>query len=141
MDFTPDYSDDEKELYMNILNYVGNKMEAVQITDVSKSRKQYGELEVDLSRRTLLKRKIEIELTFTEFEIFILLAESPGRVFSKESIYDKVWKEPYLGDYNIVMSHIRNIRKKIEDNPSKPIYIQTVWGVGYRFNKNLSSGL
>ncbi|MGO5232139.1 winged helix-turn-helix domain-containing protein [Thermoguttaceae bacterium LCP21S3_D4] len=135
------FEDDEKELYMNILNYVGNKMEAVQITDVSKSRKQYGELEVDLSRRTLLKRKIEIELTFTEFEIFILLAESPGRVFSKESIYDKVWKEPYLGDYNIVMSHIRNIRKKIEDNPSKPIYIQTVWGVGYRFNKNLSSGL
>ena len=135
------FEDDEKELYMNILNYVGNKMEAVQITDVSKSRKQYGELEVDLSRRTLLKRKIEIELTFTEFEIFILLAESTGRVFSKESIYDKVWKEPYLGDYNIVMSHIRNIRKKIEDNPSKPIYIQTVWGVGYRFNKNLSSGL
>ena len=135
------FEDDEKELYMNILNYVGNKMEAVQITDVSKSRKQYGELEVDLSRRTLLKRKIEIELTFTEFEIFILLAESPGRVFSKEAIYDKVWKEPYLGDYNIVMSHIRNIRKKIEDNPSKPIYIQTVWGVGYRFNKNLSSGL
>ena len=131
------FEDDEKELYMNILNYVGNKMEAVQITDVSKSRKQYGELEVDLSRRTLLKRKIEIELTFTEFEIFILLAESPGRVFSKESIYDKVWKEPYLGDYNIVMSHIRNIREKIEDNPSKPIYIQTVWGVGYRFNKNL----
>ena len=83
------FEDDEKELYMNILNYVGNKMEAVQITDVSKSRKQYGELEVDLSRRTLLKRKIEIELTFTEFEIFILLAESPGRVFSKESIYDK----------------------------------------------------
>ena len=135
------FEDDEKELYMNILNYVGNKMEAVQITDVSKSRKQYGELEVDLSRRTLLKRKIEIELTLTELEIFILLAESPGRVFSKESIYDKVWKEPYLGDYNIVMSHIRNIRKKIEDNPSKPIYIQTVWGVGYRFNKNLSSGL
>ena len=135
------FEDDEKELYMNILNYVGNKMEAVQITDVSKSRKQYGELEVDLSRRTLLKRKIEIELTFTEFEIFILLAESPGRVFSKESIYDKVWKEPYLGDYNIVMSHIRNIREKIEDNPSKPIYIQTVWGVGYRFNQNLSSGL
>ena len=94
-----------------------------------------------ICKSTLLKRKIEIELTFTEFEIFILLAESPGRVFSKESIYDKVWKEPYLGDYNIVMSHIRNIRKKIEDNPSKPIYIQTVWGVGYRFNKNLSSGL
>ena len=69
------------------------------------------------------------------------LAQNAGMVFSKEKIYNIVWKEPYFGDYNIVMSHIRNLRGKIEDNPSKPIYIQTVWGVGYRFNKNLSSGL
>ena len=79
----------------------------------------------------------EVTLTNREFEILYLLASSPGRVFSKEQIYDLVWEEPYFGDYNIVMSHIRNIREKIEDNPSKPIYIQTVWGVGYRFNKNL----
>ena len=74
-------------------------------------------------------------------EILLLLAQNAGMVFSKEKIYNIVWKEPYFGDYNIVMSHIRNLRGKIEDNPSKPIYIQTVWGVGYRFNKNLSSGL
>lgn len=74
-------------------------------------------------------------------EILLLLAQNAGMVFSKEKIYNIVWKEPYFGDYNIVMSHIRNLREKIEDNPSKPIYIQTVWGVGYRFNKNLSSGL
>ena len=74
-------------------------------------------------------------MTFTEFEILYLLANNLGRVFSKEQIYDIVWKESYSGDYNIVMSHIRNLREKIEDNPSKPIYIQTVWGVGYRFNK------
>lgn len=49
---------------------------------------------------------------------------------TKECIYN------FTGDYNVVMSHIRNIREKIEDNPSKPFYIQTVWGVGYRFNKN-----
>ena len=69
------------------------------------------------------------------------LAQNAGMVFSKEKIYNIVWKEPYFGDYNIVMSHISNLREKIEDNPSKPIYIQTVWGVVYRFNKNLSSGL
>ena len=79
----------------------------------------------------------EIILTFTEFEILLLLAQNAGIVFSKEQIYDGVWKEPYFGDYNIVMSHIRNIRAKIEDNPSKPVYIQTVWGVGYRFNQTL----
>lgn len=75
--------------------------------------------------------------TVTEFEILHLLARNPGRVFSKEQIYDIVWKESYSGDYNIVMSHIRNIREKIEDNPSKPIYIQTVWGVGYKFDNKL----
>lgn len=76
-------------------------------------------------------------MTYTEFEILLLLAQNAGIVFSKEQIYDRVWKGPYYGDYNIVMSHIRNIRENIEDNPSKPVYIQTVWGVGYRFNQTL----
>ena len=89
-------------------------------------------------QRVIIRENQEIELTYTEFEIFKLLAKHPGIVFSKEQIYDIVWKESYSGDYNIVMSHIRNIREKIEDNPSKPTYIQTVWGVGYRFNKNLT---
>ena len=74
-------------------------------------------------------------------QILLLLAQNAGIVFSKEQIYNRVWKEPYFGNHNIVMSHIRNLREKIEDDPSKPMYIQTVWGVGYRFNKNLSSGL
>ena len=98
-------------------------------------------IEIDISRRLIYRGKSEIKTTFLEFKILHLLARNPGKVFSKEQIYDIVWKEPYFGDYNIVMSHIRNLREKIEDNPSKPIYIQTVWGVGYRFNKNLSSGL
>lgn len=94
-------------------------------------------LEIDITNRLVKKQQEEIILTFTEFEILLLLAQNAGIVFSKEQIYDSVWKEPYFGDYNIVMSHIRNIREKIEDNPSKPIYIQTVWGVGYRFNQKM----
>ena len=74
----------------------------------------------------MIHGETEIELTYTEFEILLLLAQNAGIVFSKEQIYDCVWKEPYFGDYNIVMSHIRNLREKIEDNPSKPMYIQTV---------------
>ena len=70
----------------------------------------------------IIRENQEIKLTYTEFEIFKLLAKHPGIVFSKERIYDIVWKESYSGDYNIVMSHIRNIREKIEDNPSKPTY-------------------
>ena len=96
-----------------------------------------GELTVDLSKRSVVMGNTEVMLTNREFEILYLLASSPGRVFSKEQIYDLVWEEPYSGDYNIVMSHIRNIREKIEDNPSKPFYIQTVWGVGYRFNQKM----
>ena len=62
-----------------------------------------------------VKGNNEIEFTFTEFEIFLRLAQNAGMVFSKEKIYNIVWKEPYFGDYNIVMSHIRNLRGKIED--------------------------
>ena len=102
---------------------------------------KFDGLYIDEHKRIVVREDNEIELTYTEFEILLLLVQNIGRVFSKEQIYNCVWKEPYFGDHNIVMSHIRNLRGKIEDNPSKPIYIQTVWGVGYRFNKNLSSGL
>lgn len=95
-------------------------------------------LHIDEHKRIVVREDNEVELTYTEFEILLLLAQNIGRVFSKEEIYNRVWKEPYFGDSNIVMRHIRNIREKIEENPSKPIYIQTVWGVGYRFNKNLT---
>ena len=101
----------------------------------------FDDMSISPDRREVTRNNRKIKLTFTEFEILLLLAQNAGMVFSKEKIYNIVWKEPYFGDYNIVMSHISNLREKIEDNPSKPIYIQTVWGVGYRFNKNLSSGL
>ena len=97
----------------------------------------FDNLSISPDRREVTRNNRKIKLTFTEFEILYLLAQNPDKVFSKEQIYDIVWKEPYSGDYNIVMSHIRNIREKIEDNPSKPVYIQTVWGVGYKFNNKL----
>ena len=84
-------------------------------------------LMIDEVQRVIIRENQEIELTYTEFEILKLFAKHPGIVFSKEQIYDIVWKEPYVGDYNIVMSHIRNIREKIEDDPQNPVYIQT-WG-------------
>lgn len=97
----------------------------------------FDDMSISPDKREVTRNNRQIKLTFTEFEILYLLAQNPGKVFSKEQIYDIVWKEPYSGDYNIVMSHIRNIREKIEDNPRKLVYIQMVWGVGYRFNKNM----
>ena len=131
----------EEEILHRIVSYVSTGTKAVQVIENVRTKLKFDGLEIDVENRLVRKQQREIDLTFTEFEILYLLANNSGRVFDKEQIYDIVWKEPYSGDYNIVMSHIRNIREKIEDNPSKPIYIQTVWGVGYRFNQNLSSGL
>ena len=115
--------------------------EMIQVYRVSQQQLVFQGLKIDEAHRTVIREEKELKLTYIEFEILLFLAKNAGVVFSKEKIYDAVWGEPYSGDYNIVMTHIRNIREKIEDDPSKPIYIQTVWGVGYRFNKNLSSSL
>lgn len=129
------FEDSEEEILNHIISYVGTGARALQVAEIAKTILNFNGLEIDVANRLVRKQKQEIDLTFTEFEVLYLLAKSPGRVFSKEQIYNSVWKEPYFGDYNIVMSHIRNIREKIEDNPSKPVYIQTVWGLGYRFNQ------
>ena len=132
----------EEYVLKNVLsNRLGSFENKTQLKEeIACEKLAFAGMEIDASKRLVYRGEKEVNITFTEFEILYLLASSPGRVFSKEQIYELVLEEPYFGDYNIVMSHIRNIREKIEDNPSKPIYIQTVWGVGYRFNKNLSSG-
>lgn len=136
------FSDEEEDIYQRMIQIINSSKNFEWCNMLQEENDiRIGELTVDLLKRSVITGNTEVTLTNREFEILYLLASSPGRVFSKEQIYDLVWEEPYFGDYNIVMSHIRNIREKIKDNPSKPIYIQTVWGVGYRFNKNLSSGL
>lgn len=74
----------------------------------------------------------EIKLTPREFDILELLAQNRGKVFSIDKIYESVWKQDFYDSENTVMVHIRKIREKIEDNPRKPRYIKTVWGVGYK---------
>ena len=124
-----------------ILSYLDDEVKIIQYGSVYNRKLSFDGLHIDKHKQTVVCEDNEVQLTYTEFEILLLLAQNIGRVFSKEQIYNRVWKESYFGGHNIVMSHIRNLREKIEANPRKPIYIQTVWGVGYRFNKNLSSGL
>lgn len=100
---------------------------------------QFKNLSMDLESREVIRYGKKVGLTYTEFEILQLLARHPGKVFSKDQIYTLVWKEEYSGDCNIIMSHIHNIREKIEDDPAHPVYIQTVWGVGYKFNEKIGS--
>ena len=75
----------------------------------------------------------EIKLTPIEFDILYLLASNPGRVFSTDEIFEKVWNEKVYEANNTVMVHIRRLREKIEKNPSEPKYVHTKWGVGYYF--------
>ena len=131
------FEENEENILNRILSCISKETDVLKNEVIHKGELSFKGLYIDKYKRIVVREDNEIELTYTEFEILLLLAQNAGVVFSKEQIYDSVWKEPYFGDYNIVMSHIRNIREKIEDNPGKPIYIQTVWGVGYRFNNNL----
>ena len=133
------FEDSEEEILNHIVSYVSTGTKAFQVVENARTELRFDGLEIDVAKRLVRKQKQEIDLTFTEFEILHLLMRSPGRVFSKEQIYDIIWNEPYSGDYNVVMRHICNIREKIEDDPGQPLYIQTVRGVGYRFNGNLGS--
>lgn len=91
-----------------------------------------GGLEINRDGRTVSKDGRPLSLTPTEYEILLLLAANQGRVFSSEEIFERVWKERYFESNNTVMVHIRRLREKVEDDPSHPTLIKTVWGVGYK---------
>ena len=74
-----------------------------------------------------------VELTTKEFDLLVLLARQPGRAFSRQEILDKVWGYQFNGYAHTVNTHINRLRAKIEPDPASPVYVQTVWGTGYRF--------
>ena len=94
-----------------------------------------GELTLSLNNYTVTKKGVSLGLTAKEFEILRLLMENPKKVYTKEQIYSKVWNDAYLGDENAVNVHISRLRNKIEDEPGKPKYVVTVWGIGYKFGE------
>ena len=90
------------------------------------------DLEIDLLNFAVNKNGENLRLTLRVFDILKLFATNKNRVFTKAQIYEFVWKETYYGDENVINVHIRRLREKIEDDPSNPIYIKTLWGIGYR---------
>ena len=90
---------------------------------------------IDKVNRTVAVQNLPVELTGKEFDLLLFLASNKGRVFTKKQIYTQVWAEEYAFDDSNIMSFISKLRKKIEPNPEQPFYIQTIRGVGYRFNK------
>jgi DNA-binding response OmpR family regulator len=89
-------------------------------------------LSVDPDTYKVTRNDKDISLTAKEFEILHMLISNADRVYSKEEIFDRIWEDSY-GDLSTVTVHVRKLREKIEENPSEPEYIETVWGVGYRF--------
>ena len=90
---------------------------------------------IDKTSRIVEVNEQPVELTGKEFDLLLFLASNKGRIFTKKQIYTQVWEDEYAFDDSNIMSFISKLRKKIEPDPEHPFYIQTVRGVGYRFNK------
>lgn len=90
-------------------------------------------LTIDKTARTVLVNGQEKVFTTKEFDLLAFLAEHPNHVYSKEELFQEIWEMESVGDIATVTVHIKKIREKIEDNKSNPRYIETIWGVGYRF--------
>lgn len=92
-----------------------------------------GDYKINTSSHRVYKHGREVELKNKEYELFLFLVMNADIVFDKETIYEKIWGFDSIGDTATVAVHINRLREKLEDEPSKPKHIQTVWGAGYRF--------
>jgi DNA-binding response OmpR family regulator len=95
---------------------------------------EIGALRIDLDNYSASKNGADLKLTAKEFEILKLFVKNPNRVFTKAQLYSFIWKENYYGDDNVINVHIRRLREKMEDDPSEPRYIKTLWGIGYKWD-------
>lgn len=90
-------------------------------------------IKIDKTARRVYVNGEEKAFTTKEFDLLTFLAENPNHVFTKEELFNKIWDMESIGDIATVTVHIKKIREKIEFNTSKPQYVETIWGVGYRF--------
>ena len=92
-----------------------------------------GKMKLDIEAKRLYINENEIKLTVKEFDILKLLAENPGKIYSREQLLTLIWGSKYPGDARTVDVNVRRLREKIEENPAKPEYVHTKWGMGYYF--------
>lgn len=96
---------------------------------------KYKDLEIFYNRYEVRLRGKPVDLTPKEFRILAYMTSHPGEVFTREQLLTYVWGEDYVGELTSIAVFVRKIRQKIEEDPSKPKYLQTVWGVGYKFGE------
>jgi DNA-binding response OmpR family regulator len=109
------------------------RMEALAAPRESSGPIEVGGLSIDVDRRRVSVDGRPVELTAKEFDLLVQFARHPGRVYTRTQLLDQVWGYGHDSYQHTVNSHINRLRAKIEDDPSQPRYIVTVWGVGYRF--------
>jgi two-component system response regulator ResD len=93
----------------------------------------FDDLELDPVARRVTVRGVEVQLTVREYDLLLHFMRHPGQVFSRDQLMDAVWQYSFYTDTSTVTVHVRRLRAKIEGDPSNPRWLQTVWGVGYRF--------
>jgi two-component system response regulator VicR len=104
--------------------------------EAADDRIQAGDMRIDTAQRSVVKNGKSTDLTAKEFDLLVMLARNPGRVFSREGLLSAVWGEDYPGDIRTVDVHVRRLREKLETDDANPEYILTKWGVGYYFKSS-----
>jgi len=105
----------------------------LETAEASRSRLEFRDLVIDVNERRVYKLGKEVQLTHTEFDLLTYLAANAGKVLSREKILNSIWGYEYPIETRVIDVHIRNLRRKIESQPSRPYYILAVPGIGYRF--------
>ncbi len=111
------------------------ELSSIQKTTNPNERIEAGALIIDIASRSVTIETLPVELTAKEFDLLLHFARNPGRVYSRGQLLDTIWGYSHNGYEHTVNSHINRLRKKIERNPEQSQYIETVWGVGYRFRE------
>lgn len=104
-----------------------------RLGDEKKEKLQLGPFLIDMYSQKVLKNNIEIDVTPKEYLLMKIFLENPNRAFTRDELLDLVWGNNYFGDAKIIDVNIRRLRAKIEENASEPKYIETIWGIGYRW--------
>lgn len=95
---------------------------------------KFGNIAIDFDKHEVLKNDEKLDLTLKEFELFEVLIKNKGRVMTRDFLLDEIWGYEYIGETRTVDVHIRHLRKKVEDDDKNPRFIETIRGIGYRFN-------
>ncbi len=136
-------ADDYVTKPFSVLELVARVKAILRRSDAMATRRQEtpgviraGEMLIDAERHAVMLGERRVELTAKEFDLLMLLARHPGRVYSREKLLDLVWGYNHSGYQHTVNSHINRLRAKVEVDPANPAYVLTVWGVGYKFVDN-----